>query len=237
LARTVTPVSDCGVRREYFWTAICLCGGESADKLFCVWVVGERPIDFCQGALSPLRAGRNNKMKRASPCGFATALVLALGAPNADAVTKLRSQSPCVYDRDGFCLAFGSFAAPPNTLRTLDFIAPGPGQALVMVHGSGYCENSGNATEVAEFDTQIVNDPNAAASYQKAGGNKFKFTLFPYDGTLTGNTVFNLAAQRLFTIQAAGVQHFALNLTADRFDADTFCGIESIALTVLFTSG
>jgi hypothetical protein len=61
--------------------------------------------------------------------------------------------------------------------------------------------------------------------------------LFAYDGALTGNTVFNLAAQRLFTIKAAGVQHFALNLAANRFDADVLCGIESIALTVLFTSG
>ena len=106
-----------------------------------------------------------------------------------------------------------------------------------MVHGSGFCQNSSTATEVAEFDTQIVNDPSALASYQKPGGNKFKFTLFPYNGALTGNTVFNLAAQRLFTIKAAGVQHFALNMAANRFDADVLCGIESIVLTVLFTSG
>jgi hypothetical protein len=191
---------------------------------------------FPKRRLSP-HARRNLDMKLVKLCGFATALVIAVGAPNADAATKLRSQTPCAYDVEGSCTAFGSFAAPPNTLRTLDFAAPGPGQALVMVHGSGFCQNSGNATEVADFDSQIVNNPNAIASHEKAGGNQFKFTLFPYNGTLTGNTVFNLAAQRLFNIQAAGVQHFALNLAANRFDGDVLCEIKSIALTVLFTSG
>jgi hypothetical protein len=175
-------------------------------------------------------------MKRTAFCGLATVLAIAFGAPNADAATKLRSQSPCVYT-EGFCVQFGSFGTPPNTLRTLDFTAPGPGQALVMVHGSGFCQNSGSATEVADFDTQIVNDPTARASHEKAGGNQFKFTLFPYNGALTGNTVFNLAAQRLFTINAAGVQHFALNLAVNRLDDDVLCGIGSVALTVLFTSG
>jgi hypothetical protein len=72
------------------------------------------------------------------------------------------------------------------------------------VNGSGVCLNLVDIVRVADFSTQIVNNPSAVATYTGKGGNRFAFTLPKLDGIFSGNGVFNLASQRLFVIDAAG---------------------------------
>ena len=120
-------------------------------------------------------------------------------------------------------------------IRTLNFTAPRAGKTLISVNGTGYCENPDTSgVLVAEFDTQIVNNPSTIPSFKGPGGNKFKFTLPAEVAGITGNGVFNLSSQRLFSINAAGVQHYAFNLVGDRLDGGVICAIASAALTVLF---
>jgi hypothetical protein len=65
--------------------------------------------------------------------------------------------------------------------------------------------------------------------------NKFKFVLPARAGNaLTGNGVFNLSSQRLFSVKGAGIQHYAINAVADRIDSSVTCYVTSAALTVLF---
>src|SRR5256885_13945990 len=65
--------------------------------------------------------------------------------------------------------------------------------------------------------------------------NKFKFVLPARAGNaLTGNGVFNLSSQRLFSVKGAGIQHYAINAVADRIDSSVTCYVASAALTVLF---
>ena len=98
------------------------------------------------------------------------------------------------------------------------------------MHGSGICAYGSDKVEVADFATQITNRPNAVAAYTGNGGNRFAFTIRPKPG----NEVFNLAAQRLFAIGGAGVQHYSLNIKVIRMDANVPCEMDSVALTVLF---
>ena len=151
---------------------------------------------------------------------------------HASAASVLKSQTPCAYDDQGRCLYFAADALPPKTLRAINLSASGPGQALVMAHGSGVCQNTNPNSAVADFDTQLVNDPQQDALHQGAGGNEYKFLLVAGE-----NGVFNLAAERLFTLKAAGTQHFALNLSLERLDGGIACEIRSVALTVLFLPG
>jgi len=69
-------------------------------------------------------------------------------------------------------------------------------------------------------NTQIVSNPGAPPLFSGPGGNKFKFVLpARAPNTLTGNGVFNLSSQRLFSVKGAGIQHYAINAVADRMDS------------------
>ena len=102
------------------------------------------------------------------------------------------------------------------------------------MNGSGVCLNLVDIVRVADFSTQIVNNPSAVATYTGKGGNRFAFTLPKLDGIFSGNGVFNLASQRLFVIDAAGLQRYSLNITVHRIDGSVDCNVTSVALTVLF---
>jgi hypothetical protein len=148
-------------------------------------------------------------MKKDCSILFALAAVLFIGMGAAHAAV-LASQSPCAAS-GGFC---GSIPANGTVfnIRQLNFNAPSAGQALVSVNGSGYCENFLFDAAVAEFDTQIVSNPGAPPLL-----NKFKLVLpARAPNTLTGNGVFNLSSQRLFSVKGAGIQHYAINAVADR---------------------
>ena len=156
-------------------------------------------------------------MKKDCSILFALAAVLFIGMGAAHAAV-LASQNPCAVS-GGFC---GSIPANGTVfnIRQLNFNAPSAGQALVSVNGSGYCENLDFNAAVAEFDTQIVSNPGAPPLFSGPGGNKFKFVLPARAGNaLTGNGVFNLSSQRLFSVKGAGIQHYAINAVADRMDS------------------
>jgi hypothetical protein len=167
---------------------------------------------------------------------YLTVLLFLLSATAQAAPPILRSQGPCTKNSDDVCLRF-TIAGVPKVVRALDFNAPSAGQALVSVMGSGRCSNINSAdTQIIRLVTQIVNDPNAVATYAGPGGNRFRFTLPAYAGE-TGNYgtgVFNLASQRLFTISAASVQHYSLNISVPAMGRNIFCDVDSVALTVLF---
>ena len=171
-------------------------------------------------------------MKRYCSGLVASTAVLLMSTGLAHAAV-LHSQNNCVPDGSGNCVDFPAPGTVFN-IRTLNFSAPRAGQALVSVNGTGYCENFDlDKVEVAEFDTQVVNYLSAIPSFSGPGGNKFKFVL-PARGILSGNGVFNISSQRLFSVKAAGIQHYAINGVGDRMDPQVACHISSAALTVLF---
>jgi len=143
----------------------------------------------------------------------------------------VKTQPPC--NTGGVCMGFGP---SPFVVRSLSFTAPSSGQTIVTVNGSGFCQNSNlQSVQVAEFDSEIVSPPGANVSFAGPGGNKFKFTLPANSNTaITGNGVFNLSSERVFSIAAAQTQRYALKIGPVRLDSSVFCLVEDAALTVLF---
>jgi hypothetical protein len=88
--------------------------------------------------------------------------------------------------------------------------------------------------QVAEFDSEIVSPPGANVSFSGPGGNKFKFTLPDAGGNLSGNGVFNLSSERVFSTAAAQTQRYALKIAPLRLDNSVTCFVADAALTVLF---
>src|SRR5436305_9391296 len=126
-----------------------------------------------------------------------TVSFLSLLSGGAQSAPILQAANICNYS-GAQCLFF-SQAGTAFTARSLDFNAPGAGKALVSVTGSGVCTNGATSVSVADFETQIVNDPSAVPAYENPGGNRFRFTLPAFaPSALSGNGVFNLASERLF---------------------------------------
>ena len=168
--------------------------------------------------------------------GFGSIALLSMVSNGATGAPVLQGLNSC--NSGGAACLFFTQAGTAFTVRNLDFKAPAAGKALVSVTGSGVCTNNADAIGVADFETEVVNNPAAAPAYDGPGGNRFRFTLPARSpSNLSGNGVFNLASERLFTIKKAGTQHFVLRAIGDRIDASVECDVLSVAMSVLFIPG
>jgi hypothetical protein len=168
---------------------------------------------------------------RLMPGLIAIAVALLPGMAGARPVPSLQAKNNCVEDK-GSCVHL-SAASVGAMVQDLSFDAPARGQVLVSVTGSGVCANFGTAAnEVADFTTEIVDDPNTQPVYTGPGGNRFEFTL-PANVNNSGNGVFNLASQRVFAVRS-GHLHYYLPLAINRLDEDVQCDIVSVSMNALF---
>jgi hypothetical protein len=165
-----------------------------------------------------------------------TLFVLAFASAAAIA-DQLRGGPACPLGNPGD-VCFGMPPAPQGGIvRQLNFVAPGPGQVLVMVNGSGWCSNfSDQGEEVADFATQIVNRPNAAVEHTGPGGLRFLNRLPRATQPEGGNIIvpINYSSSRTFPVRRAGTQRFFLKLSAIQLDAHVSCNAYALNMTVLF---
>jgi hypothetical protein len=126
----------------------------------------------------------------------------------------------------------------PSVIRQLNYDAPGSGQVLVMVNGSGFCSNFyTEAEEIADFSTQIDNRNSASVDHRGPGGLRFYMRLPRATQPFGGNIIvpINFSASRVFPVKVAGKQRFYLKLSAAQVDAHVSCSAYALNMTVLFT--
>lgn len=140
---------------------------------------------------------------------------------------------------DGVCFGLPSGL---TTARQINFAAPGPGQALVMVSGSGWCQNANTeADEVADFETQIVDEATLQADHNGSGGLRFLSRLPQALPPAPGGNVnpiivpINFGASRVFKVKSARTKRYYLNVHVTEMDAHVGCVAYALNMTVLFT--
>jgi len=173
--------------------------------------------------------------------GAGIALVLSLAATEATVADELKGIGACPQGPNGVC--FGIPPAPAGgIIREIAYNAPGPGQTLVLVSGSGWCQNAyTEAEEVADFATQIVNTGNATVNHRGPGGlrflNRLPKALPPPQGS---NVVqpkivpINFSSSRVFAVTSAKRVKYFLKLNAIQLDAHVACYGYALNMTVLF---
>jgi len=174
---------------------------------------------------------------RATALGFGFAFFLHLANGGAALAGDLKGGPPCPLGSPGD-VCFGMPPVPNGGIvKQLNFVAPGPGQVLVMVSGSGFCTNaSDQAEEVADFSTQIVNRGNATVAHTGPGGLRFLHRI-PRAPSPNGSNIIvpiNYASSRTFVVKSAGTQKYYLKLSVAQFGAQVSCNAYALNMTVLF---
>jgi hypothetical protein len=126
----------------------------------------------------------------------------------------------------------------PTMIGSINVNVPGKGMLVVMVNGSGYCQNaSTTAAEVADFETQIV-EGTATPSHKGAGGLRVFNRIPKAQPTAAAMNIvpFNLSSQRTFSYSAAGAKTINLRLNAIKLDAHVGCYAYSLNMTAIFNS-
>lgn len=163
---------------------------------------------------------------------IAMGIAFAFGASGASAQSDA-SVGPCApQTAQGVC--FGMPPAP-TIIRQLQFNNVPKGSVMVVVNGSGHCENaSTTADEVADFQTQIVDNPNATPNYRQAGGLRINNRI-PRAATPGVNKIvpFSLSSSRLFTYTTDGAHNFSIKLKTIKLDAHVACYAYTLNMTAI----
>jgi hypothetical protein len=150
------------------------------------------------------------------------------------------TQPPC-NPNPTFSLACSSFTArtSPEIVRSFTFNAPSAGVALVMFHGSVYCQTLHTSRPViVDFVSQIVTSPTVAAFAHEPGGQRHSAVLDALGTAGTGifaAQTFNLASTRAIPIGAAGANTVYFRMRRVAMDGVVTCKVYSPAFTVSFT--
>jgi hypothetical protein len=151
--------------------------------------------------------------------------------PNGSAGGVIVGQAPCV-NSSGYCSHFSAGDSVP-AIRSLSFNAPAKGSALVRMHGTLYCANSGGARSTIDVDSAIVDSATAAARPDVAGGLKHRIVLEPPAGFGASDS-FNLSSTRVANFSAAGVRQFYFKITPRQMSPGTACWVYNAAFSVVF---
>jgi hypothetical protein len=167
---------------------------------------------------------------------LAAALLPASRPAHAQPDPLLKGQPACPQVPPvGGCIDFRSTNPPPDVVRSVNLNAPGPGSALVLVNGSGFCVNEvGEHVNHAHFVTQIVADPDATPTHKGAGGLHF-FPSLPRGNDQHGASVpINLSSSRVFPVPSAGLRRYYLKLDVVALPTGVRCVFYSTTMSVLF---
>jgi hypothetical protein len=148
----------------------------------------------------------------------------------------LKSQDACPQVPPvGGCVDFTSAAPPPGVLRSIALDAPGPGSALVLVNGSGFCNNEvGETDNHVQLVTQIVANRDATPSHKGQGGLFHYLRLPPWSDQHGAAISINLSSSRVFPIGSAGTRRYYLKLGVVQLPFGVRCVLYSDTMSVLF---
>src|SRR5262245_48717653 len=155
----------------------------------------------------------------------------------ASAAALIQTQPPCSV-ASGPCLTFGpTVGTAPPTVRRITFSAPSAGTAAVNFTGSMVCSAFGSANPSRAFDFVAGITAKAAEvpTVAKPGAIRIAGRLgAPGPDTIGLTTTVNMAATRVFPINAAGAKRFYLKLATSQLDTTIQCSIYDAAFTIIF---
>jgi hypothetical protein len=127
----------------------------------------------------------------------------------------------------------------PATVRTISVNVPSRGTVMVMVNGSGYCQNAfTEGAEFADFVVQIVEGTDTPRP-TGPGGLRIRNVLPKAPSPTVPSIVpFNLSSHRVFTYSSAdtGEKVFNLRLRSLSLGEHVGCSAYSLNMTAVFNS-